>query len=86
MTLEQVLILLVVGCVAGWIAGLILKKGFSLVGNIIVGVVGSFLGGWLLPLCGIKIGGGTWVSAIVTATIGAIVLLVAIGFIRKLIK
>lgn len=87
MDAKALLILLVVGCVAGWLAGLVVKKGgFGLIGNIVVGVIGSFLGGWLLPMVGLKIPGNEWVQAIVTATIGAIVLLLALGLIRKVIK
>lgn len=87
MDIKQIAVLLVIGCVAGWLAGLIVKKGgFGIVGNIVVGVVGSLLGGWLVPACGVKIGGGEWVGPIVTATIGAIVLLVAISLIRKVAK
>ena len=87
MDVKQLAVMLVIGCVAGWLAGLVVKKGgFGIIGNIVVGVIGSFLGGWLLPMCGIKIGGGEWVAPIVTATIGAIVLLVAISLIRKVAK
>jgi len=80
---QTLLVFLIVGAVAGWLAGVIVKgHGFGLVGNIIVGIVGAFLAGWLLPMLGIAIGGGI-VAAIINALIGAVILLVIIGFIRR---
>ena len=83
MALEAILIILVVGAVAGWLAGLIVRgMGFGLIGNIVVGIVGAFIAGWLLPRIGIVIGGGM-VASIINATIGAVVLLVILGLIRR---
>ncbi|HOX71793.1 MAG: GlsB/YeaQ/YmgE family stress response membrane protein [Dokdonella sp.] len=83
MTLESLLIFLLVGAIAGWLAGLIVKgRGLGLVGNIVIGIVGAFLAGWLLPQLGLYIGGGL-VGAILNAMIGAIILLVIIMAIRK---
>lgn len=83
MTIESIIIWLVIGGVAGWLAGLIVKGfGFGLVGNIVVGIVGAFIAGWLLPRIGIVIGGGI-IAAIINAVIGAVILLVVVGFIRK---
>jgi uncharacterized membrane protein YeaQ/YmgE (transglycosylase-associated protein family) len=74
---------LIVGGVAGWLAGLIIRGyGFGLIGNIIVGIVGAFIAGWLLPRLGIVIGGGT-LGEIINAIIGAIILLLIIGLIRR---
>ena len=56
--------------------------GFGLIGNIVVGIVGAFIAGWLLPRIGIVIGGGI-VASIINATIGAVVLLVILGLIRR---
>jgi uncharacterized membrane protein YeaQ/YmgE (transglycosylase-associated protein family) len=73
----------VIGLVAGWLAGMILKGGgFGLVGNLIVGILGSLLGGWLFKLLKISIG-GEWVGPIVTATAGAVVLLFVVGLLKK---
>ena len=59
MSLEALIILIIVGAIAGWLAGIIVKGiGFGLVGNIIVGIVGAFIGSWLLGLLGVYIGGG----------------------------
>ena len=73
---------LVVGLVAGWLAGLLVKGGgFGLVGDLVVGVIGAFLGGFLFSTFGASLGGGL-IGSIVVATIGAVVLL----FIVRLIK
>ena len=83
MTLETLIIWLIVGAVAGWLAGLIVKGyGFGLIGNIVVGIVGAFIAGFLLPRLGIMIGGGM-VAAIINAVIGAVILLVIIGLFRR---
>jgi uncharacterized membrane protein YeaQ/YmgE (transglycosylase-associated protein family) len=80
---QTLLVFLIVGAVAGWLAGVIVKgHGFGLVGNIVVGIIGAFLAGWLLPMLGIAIGGGI-VAAIINALIGAVILLVIIGFIKR---
>jgi uncharacterized membrane protein YeaQ/YmgE (transglycosylase-associated protein family) len=79
---EGLLIVLVVGLVAGWLAGLIVRGGgLGLIANLIVGVLGAFIGSWLLPQLGIVLGAGM-VNAIVNATIGAVLLLAAIGLVR----
>ncbi|MDA0989523.1 MAG: GlsB/YeaQ/YmgE family stress response membrane protein [Verrucomicrobia bacterium] len=83
MNLEQAITFLVIGAVAGWLAGLIFKRGFGLIGNIVVGVLGAFLGGWLFNALGISVG-GELIGAIVTATAGSVVLLFAVGLIKKL--
>jgi uncharacterized membrane protein YeaQ/YmgE (transglycosylase-associated protein family) len=83
MTIESIIIWLVIGGVAGWLAGLIVKGyGLGLVGNIVVGIVGAFIAGWLLPRIGIVIGGGI-IAAIINAVIGAVILLIVIGFFKK---
>jgi uncharacterized membrane protein YeaQ/YmgE (transglycosylase-associated protein family) len=75
MSAELILVWLVVGAVAGWLAGTIVRGGgLGLIGNIIVGIVGAFVGGWLLMTMGVTIGVGL-ISTIATATLGAVVLL-----------
>ena len=77
------IIWLIVGAVAGWLAGLIVHGyGFGLIGNIVVGIVGALIAGWLLPRVGIVIGGGT-IGEVITAVIGAVILLLVIGLIRR---
>jgi uncharacterized membrane protein YeaQ/YmgE (transglycosylase-associated protein family) len=83
MAIEAIIIFLIIGAVAGWLAGQIVKGvGFGLIGNIAVGIIGAFLAGWLLPLVGIMIGGGL-LGAIINATIGAVILLVIIGLVKR---
>ena len=83
MEIEQVIIALVIGGVAGWLAGILIKGGgFGLVGNIVVGLLGAVLGGWLFEVLNISVG-GEWLGPIVTSTIGAIILLFAISFVKK---
>ena len=75
MTLQTILVWLLVGAVAGWLANALMRTGgFGLVGNIVSGIVGALFGGWLFPQLGIVVGTGIW-SSIVTATMGAVVLL-----------
>lgn len=83
MNVEQLVGFLLIGGVAGWLAGMITKGGrFGLVGSIIVGVIGAVLGGWIFTVLGISVA-GKWAGSLITATAGAVVLLFAIGFIRK---
>jgi uncharacterized membrane protein YeaQ/YmgE (transglycosylase-associated protein family) len=82
MTLETLLIWLFVGAVAGWLAGLIVKGyGYGLIGNIVVGIVGAFVGGWLFEQFGIVSGQGI-VGSIIGATVGAVVILILIRLVR----
>lgn len=83
MALEALLILLVIGAIAGFLAGLIVKGyGFGTVGNIVVGIVGAVLGGFLLPMLGVFTGGDI-LGQIISATIGAVILLLIIGLVRR---
>jgi uncharacterized membrane protein YeaQ/YmgE (transglycosylase-associated protein family) len=67
---ESLLVILVVGLVAGWLAGQIVRgTGFGLIGDLIIGIIGAFIGDWLLPRIGVHLGTGI-VAAIVNATIG----------------
>jgi len=81
----DLLYIIVIGAVAGWLAGLVWKGGgFGLLWNIVLGIVGSFVGGWLLAKLGvaIKVGSPT-VSLIVTSVIGAVVVLFIASLVRK---
>lgn len=83
MGIESVIIWLIIGAVAGWLAGLIVQGfGLGLLGNIVVGIVGAVIAGWLFPFLGIRLGSGV-IAAIINATIGAVILLVIIGLVRK---
>jgi uncharacterized membrane protein YeaQ/YmgE (transglycosylase-associated protein family) len=74
---------LIIGAVAGWLAGKIVEgSGFGLVIDIVVGIVGAFIGGWLAGALGLQFGGGM-ISSIVVAVIGAIVLLFVLRIIKR---
>ena len=80
--IESIIVFLIVGAIAGWLAGVIVKGfGFGLLGNIVVGIIGAFIAGWLFPQLGWGVGGGIlW--AILHATIGAVILLVLLRIVR----
>ncbi len=83
MGIESVLVFLIVGAIAGWLAGLIVSGfGFGLIGNIVVGIVGAFIAGYLFPAIGVSLGSGI-IAAIIHSTIGAVILLVLIKVIKR---
>jgi uncharacterized membrane protein YeaQ/YmgE (transglycosylase-associated protein family) len=72
---QSLLVILLVGIVAGFLAGRVMQGGgFGLIGDLVVGLIGAFIGDWLLPQLGIHLGVGI-VALIVNAFIGAVVLL-----------
>jgi uncharacterized membrane protein YeaQ/YmgE (transglycosylase-associated protein family) len=74
---------LVIGAIAGWLAGQIVKSGgFGLIVDIIVGIVGAVIGGYLAGVLGISIGGGL-ISSIIVAVIGAVILLLVLRLIKR---
>jgi uncharacterized membrane protein YeaQ/YmgE (transglycosylase-associated protein family) len=80
---NSLLLILFVGAVAGWLAGVIVKGyGFGLIGNIFVGIVGSLFGNWLFTHFQIVHGGGM-IGDIVGATVGAVILLFLVRFVRR---
>ena len=80
MSIETLLVILLIGAIAGWLAGQIVQgTGFGLIADIVIGIIGAFIGNWLLPRLGLHLGVGI-VAAIIGATIGAIVLLVLLSF------
>ena len=82
MGIDSLVIFLIVGAIAGWLAGILVKGfGFGLIGNIVVGVVGAFIAGFLLPRLGFAFGGGFF-AAIIHSTIGAVILLVILRIVR----
>lgn len=83
MAIESLLVILIIGAIAGWLAGLIVKGyGYGLLGNIVVGIVGAFVAGLLFPQIGLSIGSGI-AGAIIHATIGAVILLFLIRLIKR---
>jgi len=79
---ESILVILVVGIVAGWLAGKVVRgSGFGLIGDLVVGVAGAFVATWLFPKFGIRLGTGI-VSEIIYSALGAIILLLLVRLIR----
>jgi len=79
---ESLLIILVVGLIAGWLAGQIVQgAGFGIVGDLLIGIAGALIGTWLLPQLGLRLGPGI-LPEIINATVGALLLLVVIRLIR----
>jgi uncharacterized membrane protein YeaQ/YmgE (transglycosylase-associated protein family) len=85
MDIQSLIIWLVIGAVAGWLAGVVVTGfGLGLIGNIVVGIVGSFIAGWLLPKIGVKsIVKNEIVDQIIFAFIGAVILLVILGLLSR---
>jgi len=82
---NSLIVILIVGLVAGWLAAKIVQgTGLGIIGDIIVGILGAFIGQWLFAHFHVRIGVNFWVDAILTATIGAIALLVVIRLIRSI--
>lgn len=75
--------LILVGLIAGWLAGALVKGGgFGIVGDIVVGILGALLGGWLFRQFGVSTGGGL-LGSILVATVGAIVLIVILRLVKR---
>ena len=83
MSAEALLIILLIGAVAGWLAGQIVRgTGFGLLGDIVIGIVGAFIASLLFPRLGIQLGGGI-LAAIIAATLGAVILLIIMRLVRQ---
>lgn len=74
---------IIIGAVAGWIAGLLVKGGgFGLIMDIVVGIVGAFIGGWLASVLHIGLGGG-FIGSVIVAVIGAVILMFVLRLFRR---
>ena len=75
---------LVIGAIAGWLAGQIMTGGgLGLIGNIVVGIVGAIVAGWLFPYLGFEFFANPWVGAIINALIGSIIVLFVLGLLKR---
>jgi uncharacterized membrane protein YeaQ/YmgE (transglycosylase-associated protein family) len=82
LTSQSILVILVVGLIAGWLAGQIVRGGgMGLIADLAVGIVGAFIGSWVLPRIGLILGSGL-LAEIINATIGAIILLLIIRLVQ----
>lgn len=83
MATHDIIAWLIIGAIAGWLAGKLVKGGgFGLLVDIIVGIIGAFIGGWLSGVLGISLGAG-WIASIITATIGAVILLFIVRMFKR---
>jgi len=81
-SVESLLWYILIGLIAGFLAGQIMRgRGFGILGNIIIGIVGALLGGFLFDALGVGLGGT--LGAIITAIVGAIILLLLLGSVRR---
>ena len=86
MDAQGIIVWLIIGAIAGWLAGTLLRGGgFGLIGDIIVGIIGAVLGGWLAGVLGLHLASGL-ISAIITATVGAIVLILIVRVIKRAVE
>ena len=84
MDLHSIIVLVIIGAIAGWLAGKIMSGGgFGLLGDIIIGIIGAFIGGWLWGVLGLPGLGPWWLTVIVSATIGACILLFIIRLVKR---
>jgi uncharacterized membrane protein YeaQ/YmgE (transglycosylase-associated protein family) len=80
---ESIIVILFVGLIAGWLAGKIVRgTGFGIIGDILVGIAGALLASFLFPKLGIRIGTGL-LPEIIYSAIGAVILLLIVGFVRR---
>ncbi|MBK6826217.1 MAG: GlsB/YeaQ/YmgE family stress response membrane protein [Chitinophagaceae bacterium] len=80
MTLEQILVIILIGAAAGWLGSFLVKgRGLGLLGNVVVGILGSFVGSWILRELNVTIGSSPLVNAILTGAIGAFVILFVVS-------
>jgi len=81
---NSLIVILIVGLIAGWLAGKIMRgSGFGIIGDIIIGISGAFIGTWLWGALHLPVIANFWVSAIVISTVGACVLIFIIGLFRR---
>src|SRR5690606_20414476 len=83
MGIESILIWLVVGLVAGLLASYVVGGGFGLLGDIVIGILGAFIGGWIFSAVGVESPVGGIIGAIIVAFIGAVVLLGVLRLLRS---
>ena len=82
MDIQTILIIVAIGAVAGWLAGVIMSgSGFGLLGDIVIGIIGAVIGGFLFGLLGLAAVG--LIGQIISATVGAIVLIYIIRLLKK---
>jgi uncharacterized membrane protein YeaQ/YmgE (transglycosylase-associated protein family) len=80
----SLIVILIVGLIAGWIAGKIVRgTGFGIIGDLVIGILGAFIGRWLFSTLNIALLGNFWIDAIAQAAIGAIILLIVLRVLKR---
>ncbi|HEY3642472.1 MAG TPA: GlsB/YeaQ/YmgE family stress response membrane protein [Xanthobacteraceae bacterium] len=83
-TTNSLVVILIVGLIAGWLAGQIMRgSGYGIIGDIIIGIIGAFIGNWLWGVLRLPAIGNFWISAIAISTVGALFLLFILRLIRR---
>jgi uncharacterized membrane protein YeaQ/YmgE (transglycosylase-associated protein family) len=80
---NSIIVILLIGLIAGWLAGKIMGGGFGIIGDIIIGIVGAFIGTWLWGTLHMPTIGGFWISSIIISTVGACILLFLIRLVKR---
>jgi len=85
MATHGLIVWLIIGGVAGWLAGLIVRGGgYGIIGDIVVGIIGGVLFGWLFGASGMMVGSGL-IGSIIAATIGAVILIVVLRLVSRVV-
>lgn len=83
MGIESLLVMLLIGAIAGWLAGKIVSGfGYGLLGNVVIGIIGAFVASFILPRLGFGMGGGV-MAAILHSTLGAVIVLVIVKLVKR---
>jgi uncharacterized membrane protein YeaQ/YmgE (transglycosylase-associated protein family) len=80
---NSLIVILIIGLISGWLAGKIMGGGFGLIGDLVIGIIGAFIGGWLWGVLHFPSIGPWWLTAVVSAVVGACILLFILRLIRR---
>lgn len=83
MSLINIVLWIIFGALAGWLAGLIMKSERGLIGNVILGIIGSFVGGWVASLLGINVADGFSIGSLLVAIGGACLVILVVRAVAK---
>ena len=83
MATNSIIVILIIGLIAGWLAGKIMGGGFGIIGDIIIGIIGALIGSWLWGVLRLPGIGPWWLTAIIIATVGACILLFLIRLVKR---
>lgn len=82
--MNGLLLTLIIGALAGWLAGTLMRGGgFGLIGDIIIGIIGAVIGGWIFGALHIPLPSPWWLGALISATVGAVVLIAIVRALKR---